>query len=306
MRLTLSNLEQKLDAIWRDLSRVASLLPTQDVESNDVPSEWANIVEVYESDDDEVFDDEREQFPAEDYLYSRIVYQVCQRFKNYVEQRHISKVQEIWGELEAHVNYLSDPISLRVLERVESLVDELREFDPVLIFSLESSEPTIVQPAPPQLIEIPKLIVAVNRDIASIVARDPDILRRLSPRAFEEFIAEIFSGFGYQVELTAQTRDGGKDLIAVRNDHGIMSKILVECKRFSPTRKVGMGLVRQLYAVKQLERASKALLVTTSYFSKDARAFERQHLYELELKDFEAVAEWIKEYMRFVRRVSEG
>lgn len=302
----MSSLEQKLDAIWRDLSRVASLLPTQDVESNDVPSEWANIVEVYASEDEEVFDDEREQFPAEDYLYSRIVYQVCRQFQSYVERRHIAKVQEIWGELEAHVNYLLNPISPRVLERVESLVDELREFDPVLILSLEYPESAAVPSSPSQLIEIPKLIVEVNRDIASIVARDPDILRRLSPRAFEEFIAEIFSGFGYQVELTAQTRDGGKDLVAVRNDHGIVSKVLVECKRFSPTRKIGMGLVRQLYAVKQLERASKALLVTTSYFSKDARAFERQHLYELELKDFEAVTEWVKEYERFVRRASGG
>ncbi len=46
---------------------------------------------------------------------------------------------------------------------------------------------------------------------------EPATLLGLSSRQFEELIAEIWSRFGYTVELTARTRDGGRDVIAVRN-----------------------------------------------------------------------------------------
>src|SRR5258707_66081 len=37
--------------------------------------------------------------------------------------------------------------------------------------------------------------------------RDPEQLRRIERRLFEEVVAELFHGFGYSVELTARTRD---------------------------------------------------------------------------------------------------
>ena len=44
-------------------------------------------------------------------------------------------------------------------------------------------------------------------------------------RILEEMIAEIFSGLGYDVELTKRTRDGGKDIIALRKRDGKNEKI---------------------------------------------------------------------------------
>src|SRR5213596_1199331 len=83
-------------------------------------------------------------------------------------------------------------------------------------------------------------------------------------------------------------------------DHGIVSKLLIECKRYVPPNKVDVGLIRQLYAVKQIEHASKALLVTTSYFTRGARELEKQYLYELELKDFDAVVGWVREHAQLL------
>ena len=119
-------------------------------------------------------------------------------------------------------------------------------------------------------------------------------------------MAEVFASFGYVVELTAPSRDGGKDIIAVRADHGIISKFLIECKRYVPPNKVDVGLVLQLSAVKQIEHGSKALVVTTSYFTHAARELERQYLYELELKDFDAVTHWVKEHAQFLSGISGG
>src|SRR5271166_1023037 len=46
--------------------------------------------------------------------------------------------------------------------------------------------------------------------------RDPQQLLELDSRQFEELVAEIWHRFGYSVELTLRTRDGGRDVIAVR------------------------------------------------------------------------------------------
>ena len=47
------------------------------------------------------------------------------------------------------------------------------------------------------------------------LARRGHDLRKLKPREFEQLIAELWHGFGYDVDLTKQTRDGGKDIIAI-------------------------------------------------------------------------------------------
>ena len=45
---------------------------------------------------------------------------------------------------------------------------------------------------------------------------NPELLKDLSRRLFEEVIAEVFHALGYEVELTKRTRDGGNDIIAIR------------------------------------------------------------------------------------------
>ena len=46
----------------------------------------------------------------------------------------------------------------------------------------------------------------------------PELMRNLSPRKFEELVAELFSDMGYEVVLTPATRDGGFDFKAFRKE----------------------------------------------------------------------------------------
>lgn len=121
---------------------------------------------------------------------------------------------------------------------------------------------------------------------------EPAALLELSARQFEELIAEVWSRFGYVVELTARTKDGGRDVIAVRRAEAEV-RYLIECKRYSPQHKVGVQFVRALYGVRTDERATKAFLATTSTFSRDALIFFERHRWELEARDFEGVRRWI-------------
>jgi HJR/Mrr/RecB family endonuclease len=137
----------------------------------------------------------------------------------------------------------------------------------------------------------------IGRKLIEHFHRNPDALRRIDRRKFEELVAELFGGFGYQVELTRRTRDGGRDVVAVKHTE-VAVKYLIECKRPDPGGYVGVRPVRELYGVKQDEAATKAILATTAYFSPDALLFFDRHRWELEPRDYFGVTEWIVDYVR--------
>lgn len=136
----------------------------------------------------------------------------------------------------------------------------------------------------------------VERKLIEHFLKYPADLRNIDRRQFEELVAELFSGFGYDVELTKRTRDGGKDIIAVKNDV-VAIKYLIECKRPDIGNHVGIRAVRELFGVKQDEGATKAILATTTYFSPDAILLSERHKWELELKAFDDLMVWIQTYL---------
>jgi hypothetical protein len=149
-------------------------------------------------------------------------------------------------------------------------------------------------------LEISPAIVTVCNNVTNIldsIVRNPMDLLSMSPRQFEEFVADIWEGFGYQVELTARTRDQGRDIIAIRNAEAHL-RFLIECKRYSPDNKVGVGIVRSLYGVVRDENATKGILATTSTFTKDAQKFIDRHIWELEGHDFQNILDWLKKIRR--------
>jgi HJR/Mrr/RecB family endonuclease len=146
----------------------------------------------------------------------------------------------------------------------------------------------------PSMISIAR---TVDNKLAQHFLKHPNDLYSLEPRKFEELIADLFSGFGYEVELTKRTRDGGRDIIAVKNSE-VRVKHLIECKRYTHGKKVSVGAVRALYGVKEHYQATKAILATTAFFSKDAVVFFEDHPWELEPRDFEGIMAWLRLIVR--------
>ncbi|QFZ84562.1 hypothetical protein GFK26_18205 [Variovorax paradoxus] len=126
---------------------------------------------------------------------------------------------------------------------------------------------------------------------------NPDVLYSADPRAFEEMVAYIFKKHGFEVELTKKSKDGGRDIIACRNDDlGTPLKYLVECKRYAKDRPVSVEMVRALYGVHQKEGANKSMLVTTSRFTRGARDFvqgENTTEIQMRLVEFAELRRWI-------------
>ena len=121
---------------------------------------------------------------------------------------------------------------------------------------------------------------------------------QINPRTFEEIVAELFEGFGYVVELTKRTRDGGRDVVAIRHTTIKDDKYLIECKHWED--KVGVGVVRELLGVGVAEPNSGLILASTSGFTTDARvlADREQVRWILSLKDRDDIDAWVEEYAR--------
>jgi HJR/Mrr/RecB family endonuclease len=109
-------------------------------------------------------------------------------------------------------------------------------------------------------------------------------------------MASIYGDLGYKTILTKRTRDGGRDIIALSRRDYTDLKLIIECKRYALHRKVSVGQVRALYGVFQDSRPTKALLATTSTFTRSAQEFAKPHIWELGLLEHNDILQMIRDY----------
>lgn len=141
----------------------------------------------------------------------------------------------------------------------------------------------------------PKIIIA-NDALIYLLKQKPEDIHLVSPRKFEELIGELLESMGWEIQLTPQSKDGGKDILATLSTDIGKFLMLVEAKHYSPKRPVQVGLVRQLFGTFVDHGANSAMLVTSSHFTKGARAFQQSHEYQLSLADYSNVVSWIQKY----------
>jgi len=110
-------------------------------------------------------------------------------------------------------------------------------------------------------------------------------LLMLDARQFEFEIANLFRRKGYKSFPTKVTADDGVDVFASNDDE----RVIIQCKRWK--RPVGRDKVDELAGVKTRYGSQRAILVTTSTFSYDAKEAARKN--GIELWDFSRLRqEW--------------
>lgn len=109
------------------------------------------------------------------------------------------------------------------------------------------------------------------------------------------FLLYIYRRLGYNVERTKKTRDGGKDIIIRKPE--ILGDFVyyVECKRNAENRKIGVGIVKNLHSTVTADNVNGGIIVTTSYFSKDAQNFIRNNNlgYKIKMQDFTQIKKFL-------------
>lgn len=132
----------------------------------------------------------------------------------------------------------------------------------------------------------------ISNAVLAALQSSPRLLHVLEWRAFERVVAQILESLGYEVELQRGTKDGGIDVVAVRQITPFgPHRYLLQAKR--TRNRIGVEPVRELLFLKQDYQATKACLATTSSFTAGALQLANEHRWELELRDFERLREWL-------------
>ncbi len=117
------------------------------------------------------------------------------------------------------------------------------------------------------IVDTPHIITVfseINETVKQYLAKHPERIYDFSSRNFEELVASILKDFGFEVELTKTTRDGGRDIIAYIRSAVCSVLTYVECKKYAPDKKVGVEVVRSVYGVHNIHKPNKSLIVAIS------------------------------------------
>jgi hypothetical protein len=139
-------------------------------------------------------------------------------------------------------------------------------------------------------------VSTISDALLNSLAKDSSLIFHLTPRKFEELVGRILEDLGYKVTLTPIQKDGGYDLLAETQLETGRVLTLVECKKWSPERPVGVEIVRNLYGTLAFEGATNAMIATTSRFTRDARRLQDTVKYKLSLRDYQGVEQWLTRY----------
>ncbi len=113
--------------------------------------------------------------------------------------------------------------------------------------------------------------------------------RKSSIALDEELIAQLFERFGYKLERTLPTRDGGYDIRLVHEPEGARMSHIVEVKHWKG--RVGVKPIREFFAVKKRERAEQATLVCSTGFTKDA--IDEAQVYGIRTLHYNELMDWL-------------
>lgn len=129
--------------------------------------------------------------------------------------------------------------------------------------------------------------------VLQTLLQDQRLARAINWRTFEKLLAAIVEALGYEVELQQGTKDGGIDVVAIKRDSFFgPHRYLLQAKRWS--NRVGVEPVRELLFLRDHYRATKACLATTSTFTQGAWQLASEYRWQLELRDYRRLAEWLE------------
>ncbi len=145
-----------------------------------------------------------------------------------------------------------------------------------------------------------------EQKLASLIVESPSIrilrdlrnniidLSDIHWRQFEEIVATLLEKDGYQVSLGKGTKDGGVDIFAERHIPNI-GKILTvwQAKKTAKENMVGINVVRELADTRIEHKASKGIIVTTSFLTRGALERIRKDCYTLDKVDRDDIVGWI-------------
>lgn len=108
------------------------------------------------------------------------------------------------------------------------------------------------------------------------IATTTNSFSKLSGSDFENLLYHLYVAMGYSVQLIGKTGDQGGDLIATKNQE----RILIQAKCYKDWN-VGNSAVQEAAAAKKHHDCNKAMVITTSNFTREAMELAKTNYVEL-------------------------
>lgn len=132
----------------------------------------------------------------------------------------------------------------------------------------------IILPATGAIFALIAIIIIAAMKVARkdrLLTNDFSVIDNMKGIEFEEFSGELIAHFGYtNVRVTQSSGDYGVDVTAYKD--GI--KYAIQCKRYSS--KVGIKSVQEVIAGKIHYGCERAIVITNSYFTDNAKTLARE------------------------------
>jgi len=176
----------------------------------------------------------------------------------------------------------------------------LSELDPVACLkrlnALVSPHPYDLEPVQPT-VDFASLLTqfkfVAGMDVIAGLDSRSDLLA-MNPYEFEHLVRQIFEEMGMQAWNTQAIKDDGVDAVAVNNNAVFGGMCIIQAKRYRGA--VGVEAIRALAGVMEDKHATKGILITTSWVTKDGHAFATRHG-RIEIMEGEQVKYLCKEHL---------
>jgi hypothetical protein len=142
-------------------------------------------------------------------------------------------------------------------------------------------------------------LVDIRPQIVKLLAKDPELLRKIGPDTFERLICNRLHAMGLDSERVGSStfqKDGGVDIVAWPRAFTVPYFMAIQAKHTAlSTKKIGPGPVRELLSAVQLHGFNVGLLVTNTTFTADARWVAQQRSLLMRLRDIDDLRRWLRD-----------
>jgi|GEM_PF-6887591 len=174
----------------------------------------------------------------------------------------------------------------------DEIINQFNEY-PYRTYFLDENETYVSE-----IFILPEPKIALLDDwhmIISSIKKNPSELYNLNWKKFEDLMAHLLENFGWEIFPMGYTKDDGIDILAVRKvQPGIKFTMMVQCKKYSQDRKVGVSVVKDVWATKWEKGLHHAMIATTSSFTKGA--ITKADSWNFDLRNHDGILEMCKEY----------
>lgn len=132
------------------------------------------------------------------------------------------------------------------------------------------------------------LLYSAWRDRSRFGAITAAMIDQMRGADFEQYLGSLLRSRGYTVKFTKVSGDFGADIVATKKGH----RYSIQAKR--RWRSIDRGAVADAVGAMAIYHCSKSMVITNSYFTKQARQFAKAN--QTQLVDRDQLADWISAF----------